>query len=100
MAYFSFSHAELKSYHYSKGDLEGVVNYGLSIAGIKVCALFNEQEDRSVRISFRSKARIDVNRFARKYFQGGGHINAAGGKSMLSLNKSVERFIQHIHEIL
>ena len=100
VAYFSFSHAELKSYHYSKGDLEGVVNYGLSIAGIKVCALFNEQEDRSVRISFRSKARIDVNRFARKYFQGGGHINAAGGKSMLSLNKSVERFIQHIHEIL
>lgn len=99
VAFFSFSYQELQAYKYAKGDLEGVVNYGLSIKGIQICALFNEQKDGTVRISFRSKGKADVNRFARRYFNGGGHINAAGGRSMHSLSKTLDLFKTHIKEL-
>ncbi len=90
-AYFTLSEKELKRFNYQKGDTEGLVNYPFSIKGIQVCALFNES-DGYVKISFRSKGNIDVNTFARKYFNGGGHINAAGGKSTDSLEVTEARF--------
>ncbi|MBK9283149.1 MAG: bifunctional oligoribonuclease/PAP phosphatase NrnA [Sphingobacteriaceae bacterium] len=95
IAYISLTEQELNKFGYKKGDTEGLVNYPFSIKGIKVCAFFNEsKQDGYIKISFRSKGKIDVNKFARKYFNGGGHINAAGGKSLKSLNDTVSEFVQ------
>lgn len=84
---------ELLEYGFQKGDTEGFVNYGLSIIGVKMAAFFMEDlyED-FIKISFRSKDDVDVNQFSRKYFNGGGHINAAGGKSYESLEDTIETF--------
>ncbi|MCE3229511.1 MAG: family phosphoesterase [Bacteroidetes bacterium] len=92
VAYIALSESELTRFDYKKGDTEGLVNYPFSIKGIKVCALFNESEG-GVKTSFRSKGKIDVNTFARAHFNGGGHINAAGGKSYGSLEDTVKKFI-------
>jgi phosphoesterase RecJ-like protein len=93
VAYFTLTEKELEKFNYQKGDIEGLVNYPFSIKGIKVCALFNES-DNYVKISFRSKGKIDMNKFARNYFGGGGHINAAGGKSTESLKTTENKFIE------
>ena len=92
-AYITLSQQELDSFGHQKGDTEGLVNYGLSIKGIKFAAIFIEnKEDDIIKISLRSKGDFDVNQLAREHFHGGGHQNAAGGKSMLSLEKTVEKF--------
>lgn len=93
VAYFTLNEKELDRFGYVKGDLEGLVNYPFSIKGIQVCALFNET-DQYVKISFRSKGKIDMNAFARQYFDGGGHVNAAGGKSTQSLKMTEEKFVE------
>lgn len=99
-AYFVLSHQDLKAFNYVKGDTEGIVNYGLSIKGIHFSAIFIEQQDESlIKISFRSQGSFDVNQFARQYFDGGGHINAAGGKSVLPLNETIQRFIAIIQNM-
>jgi len=99
-AYIALSQQELDKYHYVKGDTEGIVNYGLTIKGIYFAAIFIEHTDeRIVKISFRSQGGFDVNKFAREYFNGGGHVNAAGGKSNLSLEETVRKFEKIIHEI-
>jgi len=84
---------EMNFLNHEKGATEGFVNYGLSILGVKISVFFAEdlQED-FIKISFRSKDNIDVNNFARKYFNGGGHINAAGGKSEKSLESTINEF--------
>ena len=84
---------ELKNYGFEKGDTDGFVNYGLSINGSKMAAFFMEDlyED-FIKISFRSKDEVDVNQFSRKYFNGGGHINAAGGKYFKSIGETIEDF--------
>ncbi len=88
---------ELKEYGFEKGDTEGFVNYGLSIAGTQVSAFFMEDlyED-FIKISFRSKQDVDVNQFSRKYFNGGGHINAAGGKYYKTIEDTIEDFKEKI----
>lgn len=92
-AYISLSQKELDEFHYEKGDTEGIVNYGLSIKGIHLAAIFIEHKDENIiKISFRSQGSFDVNQFAREYFQGGGHINAAGGKSYETLTNTVKKF--------
>lgn len=90
---------ELKNYGFEKGDTEGFVNYGLSIAGTRISAFFMEDlyED-FIKISFRSKDDVDVNQFARKYFNGGGHINAAGGKYLKSMKETIEDFKVKVEE--
>jgi phosphoesterase RecJ-like protein len=98
VAYFTLSEKELSKFNYQKGDIEGLVNYPFSIKGIKVCALFNESDDY-VKISFRSKGKIDVNTFARKYYKGGGHINAAGGKSQDSIDVTEKKFIELVKQL-
>lgn len=90
-AYFVISKKDLKKYQSQTGDTEGLVNYALSLDGIKLAALFSERED-GIKISFRSSPEVAVNKFAASYFEGGGHKNAAGGKSMLSLKETVEVF--------
>jgi phosphoesterase RecJ-like protein len=91
LAYFVISKKDLKKYQSQTGDTEGLVNYALSLDGIKLAALFSERED-GIKISFRSSSDVAVNKFAASYFNGGGHKNAAGGKSTQSLKETVERF--------
>lgn len=98
VAYFTFTEKELKEFNYQKGDLEGVVNYPFSIKGVKVCALFQQSGDH-VKISFRSKGKTDVNAFARAYFSGGGHMNAAGGKSFDSLQNTESVFLDRVKQL-
>ena len=92
-SYITLSQQELDYYNYVKGDTEGIVNYGLSIKDVIFTAIFIEHQDENiVKISFRSKGNFDVNQFARQHFNGGGHINAAGGKSTVSLSETVKKF--------
>lgn len=91
-AFFSLSHDELNKFNYKKGDTEGLVNYALSIEGIYFAAFIVER-DGKVKLSFRSKGKFNVNEFARKHFNGGGHANAAGGFSDLSLDETIMRFV-------
>jgi len=85
------SDAELKLYNYQSGDTEGVVNYALSINGIRFAAIIKENEE-NIRMSFRSIGDFSVNQFARENFNGGGHANAAGGMSEDTLENTVAKF--------
>jgi len=92
-SYITLSQSELDSFEHIKGDTEGIVNYGLTIKGIIFTAIFIEnREEKIIKISFRSQGDFDVNQFARDNFSGGGHINAAGGKSDLSLEETIKKF--------
>jgi phosphoesterase RecJ-like protein len=92
-AYTTLNQDELNSFDYVKGDTEGIVNYGLSIKGIAFTAIFIEnREEKIIKISFRSQGDFDVNQFARDHFNGGGHRNAAGGKSEVSMAETIQKF--------
>ena len=82
---------EIDKYQVKTGDTEGFVNYGLSISGVQVSALFIDRGPL-VKISFRSKIDFPCNEFSAQYFNGGGHRNAAGGASKISLPDTLERF--------
>ncbi|MBS1600075.1 MAG: bifunctional oligoribonuclease/PAP phosphatase NrnA [Bacteroidetes bacterium] len=88
---------ELVKYQIKTGDTEGLVNYPLTIQGIKLAALIIDR-DEEIKCSFRSKGDFDVNVFARTYFEGGGHSNAAGGRSSDTLEQTVQRFIKAMKE--
>jgi phosphoesterase RecJ-like protein len=93
-AYISLSQDELNKYHFKKGDTEGVVNYGLSLENIVFAVIFIEDKQEGIiKLSLRSKGDFSVNDFARAHFNGGGHINAAGGRSEISLNDTIKKFI-------
>ncbi|MBP2832336.1 bifunctional oligoribonuclease/PAP phosphatase NrnA [Aquimarina sp. U1-2] len=93
-AYITMSQKELDHYKFKKGDTEGFVNIGLSIQGIKFAAIFIEnKKEKIIKISLRSKGDFSVNEFSRNHFEGGGHHNAAGGRSNLSLPDTVDKFI-------
>jgi phosphoesterase RecJ-like protein len=92
-SYTTLTQQELDTFHYVKGDTEGIVNYGLSIKGICFTAIFIENKDENIiKISFRSQGGFDVNQFARDHFNGGGHSNAAGGRSDVSMEETVKKF--------
>ena len=92
-SYTSLTQEELDSFDYVKGDTEGIVNYGLSIKGIVFTAIFIENKDEKIiKISFRSQGGFDVNQFARDHFNGGGHSNAAGGRSEVSMEETLKKF--------
>lgn len=93
-AYITLSQEELNTFNFKKGDTEGFVNYGLALKGIVFSIIFIENNQEGiVKISLRSKGDFSVNDFSKTHFEGGGHINAAGGKSTLSLVQTVEKFI-------
>lgn len=99
--YSSISDEEQKIRNFRKGDSEGFVNFGLSVEGIKCSVVFIEKSsDGIIKISFRSKGDFKVNIFANKYFNGGGHEYAAGGISKLSLNDTINKFINDIKEFI
>ena len=92
-SYTTLTQDELDAFDYVKGDTEGIVNYGLSMKGIHFTAIFIENKDEKIiKISFRSQGGFDVNEFARNHFDGGGHQNAAGGKSVLSMEDTITKF--------
>mgnify|MGYP006148334575 FL=1 len=90
-AIFSMSEKTAQDLNMKKGDSEGVVNFGLSISSVK-CAAFFREDDGKIKISFRSKNDLDVSIFAQEHFEGGGHKNAAGGMSLLSMEETIEKF--------
>lgn len=99
-SYTFLSQDELNSLGHIKGDTEGIVNYGLGMKDIMFTAFFTENKDEGIiKISFRSKDGFDVNQYAREYFNGGGHINAAGGKSNESLEATIQKFIATLAHI-
>lgn len=82
---------EMGRFNFKTGDTEGFVNYPLSIGSIRFSAFFVEKDDH-IKVSFRSKGRFEVNEFAKSYFNGGGHVNAAGGETYESMEAAIERF--------
>jgi phosphoesterase RecJ-like protein len=92
-AYIHLTSAELQRFNYRNGDTEGLVNYALGLEGVHVAGFFYER-DGYVKISLRSKGQVDVNIIASACFNGGGHKNAAGGRSADSLEKTIQKFEQ------
>lgn len=92
VAYLTISNEDNKKFNIKKGDTEGLVNYALSIKGIVVAAIIIEREGE-VKLSFRSVEEYAVNAFANEYFSGGGHKNASGGMSELSLEETEHKFV-------
>jgi phosphoesterase RecJ-like protein len=87
------------TFNIQPGDTEGLVNIALSIKGTEVAAFFREDTDR-IKISFRSKGTIEVNKLSEKYFDGGGHKNAAGGQSQQSIQQAIALYKNVLHEFL
>jgi phosphoesterase RecJ-like protein len=98
-AFITLSDEEKKRFDFQKGDTEGVVNYALSLKGIIFAAIFIEDKEQNIiKISFRSKGNFSVNQFSRNHFSGGGHDNAAGGKSDESMEKTITNFTRLLSE--
>ncbi|HRO76281.1 MAG TPA: DHHA1 domain-containing protein, partial [Crocinitomicaceae bacterium] len=96
----SLSKAEAERFNMQKGDTEGLVNEALSIQGMKIAAFFNEA-DEYVKISFRSKGTNNkVNLLSQNYFNGGGHINAAGGRFDGNISDAIALFKEKVYEFL
>ena len=96
-ALIAIPQSDLIKFNVKTGDTEGLVNFPLSIHGIKLAAIIIDRGDER-KSSFRSKGGFDVNTFARKYFNGGGHFNAAGGKNAEPLDEVVRKFKAAIKE--
>lgn len=92
VAYVALSKEELRRFNAQTGDTEGLVNYALSVEGVVMAVLVTERPDM-VKMSFRSINHFDVSDLARKHFSGGGHHNAAGGRSTESLSDTVGRLV-------
>ena len=90
-ALIALSSEELKRFNFQSGDAEGIVNMPLQIGAIKYSVFIREDVDK-IKMSFRSQGNRPVNDFAREIFNGGGHVNAAGGESHLSLAETVKLF--------
>jgi len=97
-AYMAIGKEELKKYNITTGDTEGLVNYPLSIKGIKLACLIIDRTER-VKLSLRSKGDIAVNEICSKYFEGGGHKNASGGHSFKTLDETLQVFLNTLPEI-
>ena len=97
VAHLSITEEEMRRFWFQQGDSEGFVNYPLTIKKMKMSAIFVEHHD-FIRVSLRSRGKVDVNIFAARYFNGGGHKNAAGGKSFVSMEETIRRFEQAVEE--
>lgn len=97
-SYMYLTKQDLLDNNFQIGDTEGFVNYGLSLSTVQYTAFFTERDNR-VRVSFRSKGEVDVNLFARKYYNGGGHHNAAGAFYNGTIEEAVAHFEAAAREI-
>lgn len=96
-ALISIPQQDLIKFDVKTGDTEGLVNFPLSIKGIKLAAIIIDRGEER-KSSFRSKGGFDVNTFARNYFNGGGHFNAAGGANKEPLEEVVAKFMKAMEE--
>lgn len=97
-AYMFLTRAQQLEYSSQKGDTEGFVNFGLGLNDFVFSVIFIEDQQQDfIKISLRSKGNFDVNTFARTHFNGGGHINAAGGKSELNMEETIRKFEELLH---
>jgi phosphoesterase RecJ-like protein len=97
VAYMSLKENEMRRYGFQQGDSEGFVNYPLTVKKMKMSAMFLATR-KFIRVSLRSRGAVDVNVFARRYFEGGGHANAAGGKSFRTMEETIEYFRTSVEE--
>ncbi|MBR2352235.1 MAG: bifunctional oligoribonuclease/PAP phosphatase NrnA [Alistipes sp.] len=97
VAYMSLTEEEMRRFWFQQGDSEGFVNYPLTVKKMRMSAMFSEQQG-FIRVSLRSRGEVDVNEFARRYFNGGGHRNAAGGKSFVSMDETIQHYIASVEE--
>ena len=97
VVYTFLSQEELDRNNFKKGDTEGFVNYGLSLENISLSVIMIEDKSQNiVKMSFRSKGNFSVNEFAKTFFNGGGHRNAAGGTSKDGLKNTEKAFLKAI----
>lgn len=89
-AVISLTKEELERFDFHVGDTEGFVNIPLSIDGINR-SVFVREEEKKVKLSFRSQGAVPVNTIAAQHFGGGGHLNAAGGESYLSIAQTLTK---------
>jgi len=89
-AIISLTDEDLNRFNFKKGDTEGIINYALAIKGIIFAVLIVQRKD-VVKLSLRSKGDFKVNLIAKKYFEGGGHTNASGGISYISVNETIKK---------
>lgn len=92
-AYIALSSEDLKKFGSQTGDTEGLVNYGLSIKGVRLSVLISDRKE-NIKLSLRSLGDFSVNDLARKHFEGGGHKNAAGGQTNLTLEETLKKFLE------
>ena len=97
VAYMSLMEHEMRRFQFQQGDSEGFVNYALTIKKVKMSAMFLAHR-KFIRVSLRSRGDVDVNLFARTYFNGGGHRNAAGGKSFVSMQETIDHYVRSVKE--
>lgn len=97
VAHMSLTEDEMRRFWFQQGDSEGFVNYPLTIKKMKMSAMFTEHTD-FIRVSLRSRGDIDVNLFAQRYFNGGGHKNAAGGKSFMTMGETIKHYEKCVKE--
>lgn len=81
-AYFTLTRQDLRRFHYQKGDAEGLVNMPLQMKGIRLSISLREdtEHDQLIWVSLRSVDDLSCTKIAEKYFNGGGHLNASGGR--------------------
>ena len=91
-AYIALTLKDLNRFKHRSGDTEGIVNLPLSIKDVNMSVLFTEQTDGTIKLSLRSKGEFSVNEFSRKYFYGGGHKNAAGGRIEMKMPEVLKYF--------
>jgi bifunctional oligoribonuclease and PAP phosphatase NrnA len=96
-AYMMLTQEELKKFGAQTGDTEGLVNYGLSIQDVRLSVLMYDRKEE-IKLSFRSLGSFSVNELARKHFEGGGHRNAAGGTSKMTLEQTLRKFLEILPE--
>ena len=96
-ALITLSDDELQQFFFKPGDAEGIVNLPMSINGIYFsCLLREDKEHGEIKVSMRSQGTFPANQVAADLFEGGGHLNAAGGKSHASLDEAVQKFVEHL----
>ena len=100
VAILSISNSDLNELNCQPGDTEGLVNQGLGIKGVKMSVLIREDSVGSLKMSFRSKGDVNVNDYSRHYWQGGGHKNAAGGVSELTIHEAIEKVKSTSKEVI
>lgn len=96
-AYMTLTSDELSKFGAKTGDTEGLVNYGLSIQGIRLSVMMYDRKEE-IKLSFRSLGSFPANELAKKYFEGGGHRNAAGGSSKQTLEETLQKFLSILPE--